>query len=136
MDYYTLLNIKPKYKLWFLIITFLIIVFIIYFCNKNIYDTIKIKGIIKNNSIMINMPVKYSDTLINGNFLKIDNKKYDYKINKISSLKIDDQSLLEYQTIEIKIVNNFKDNQILNLSIFYNNEKIINKIKRIIIGKE
>ena len=128
MDYYNILNIKPNYNKMYIFFIITLVGLFIFTLNLKIYDTFKLKGIVNNNLILINLPIKYSDTIVKGKFVKIDNKKYSYQIKNISTIKIDKSNLIEYQTIEIKVSKKIYQNEIINLIIYFQKEKLINKI--------
>ena len=130
MDYFSVLNIKPKYKGKYIFITFILVGLFIFILNLNIYDTLQLKGLVKNDYLLINLPIKYSDTLLDGKFLKINNQKYSYRIVNISPLKIDESTLIEYQTIEIKVSRKSYPNEIINFAIYTQKEKLFKKLKR------
>lgn len=135
MDYFDILIIKPKYKVKFIIMIIILIVILLFLFNFQVSNTLKLKGIINNNEIILNLPVKYSDTLIDGKFIKINNTKYLYKITNISPIKIDEQNMINYQTIHLKINEKLYQNQIIDITMFFQKEKLINKIKRICIER-
>ena len=128
MDYYNILNIKPNYNKMYIFFIITLVGLFIFTLNLKIYDTFKLKGIVNNNLILINLPIKYSDTIVKGKFVKIDNKKYSYQIKNISTIKIDKSNLIEYQTNEIKVSKKIYQNEIINLIIYFQKEKLINKI--------
>ena len=130
MDYFSVLNLKPKYKGKYILITLVLIGLFIYILNLNIYDTLKLKGIVNNNLILINLPLQYSDTLIDGKFIKINDQRYSYQIKSISPLKIDESTLIKYQTIEIKVPRKNYQNEIIDFTIYTQKERIINKLKK------
>ena len=128
MDYFSLLSIKPKYKFKYFLLLILLFSSIIFIGNKKCYDVLSYRGVVKNQFILIDVPILYLDTIINGNVLKIGSKKYDYKVLKVNSVT----SAAESQVIFIKIDKKLLDNEVINISFFVNYEKVIEKIKRII----
>ena len=132
MNYYSILNIKPKYKIKYMAIILILIFIFIFIINLKVYNTFKLKGIVNNNEIILNLPIKYSDTIITGKFLKINNQKYLYKVTNISSLKIDESTMVEYQTIQLKINKKLYQNQIVNITIFSEKAKLKKKLKEYI----
>ena len=93
----------------------------------NVYNT---KALFINNSIILNVELGNSDIINNSSYLKIDNKKYNYKIKSISDIKVD--NFINYQEIQIDVSNSFIENQVLDITFYYKEEKIIKKIIDII----
>ena len=65
-------------------------------------------------------------------YIKVDNKKYLGKVINISEVQLDNVSLINYQEVKLETSVDAVDNQIFKVSIFYNKEKVIKKIKKII----
>ena len=61
---------------------------------------------------------------------------YKYQINNISELKIDEIRMINYQTYELVINATFKQNEIIKITIYYNKERIIDKLCRLFFRKE
>ena len=132
MDYDSLLNIKIKYGLIYVMLAFLLLIWGIIILNKEYYDTYKISGIVEDSIIYLNVPLDYSDTLKKGEYLKIDNIKYDYDILEISGLEVDTVNYINYQTFALKIDAEVLNNEVLTITIYYNKEKNYQKLKRLI----
>ena len=100
----------------------------------NFYDVYNTKGYITNNNLILNIPYNYSDTIANGKYLKINNIKYNLKIITVNSPSVDINSNLIYQEIMVKLDENliYNDNTVLNVSIYYNKEKLLDKIKKLL----
>lgn len=132
MDYETLLNIRIKYGLAYIVISLLFISWTIVILNKEYYDSYQTFGIVDNSIIYINIPLDYSDTLKNGEYLKINNKEYDYQILEISNIEVDSVNYINYQTYAIEIDEELLNNEVLTITFYYNKEKNYQKLKRII----
>ena len=67
-------------------------------------------------------------------YLKINNIKYNLKIITVNSPSVDINSNLIYQEIMVKLDENliYNDNTVLNVSIYYNKEKLLDKIKKLL----
>ena len=94
------------------------------------HDTYKIYGIYNENYIYINVPIDNSDTLANGDYIKINKNKYDYKINYISEMKVVEN--INYQEYIISINECFRQNEVVDITFYYNEEKLIKKIYNVI----
>lgn len=136
MDYNTLLNIKIK-RNYFLFI-FLIGVFFLSFkiLQIEIYESYNSKAFYQDGFIYLSVPIDYSDTITSGEYLKINKEKYEYKLLNIGDIEIDEVNLINYQVITIEVDKEFKNKEVLDITIYYKKEKIFNKIKEIILWKE
>ena len=134
MSYEELLRIDCKIYKKILIVVFGIIIIFLLLLNMNFYDVYNTKGYITNNNLILNIPYNYSDTIANGKYLKINNIKYNLKIITVNSPSVDINSNLIYQEIMIKLDENliYNDNTVLNVSIYYNKEKLLDKIKKLL----
>jgi len=130
LSYDYLLNIKYKrFGLIFIIILLLIILLILGF-NIKTYNTYQIYGVYQNNYLAVNVPIIDSDAVLNGLYLKVNNDKYDYKIDRISSLEYYDN--VNYQTYYLNLTNNYQENEILKITFYYKKQRIIRKIFELI----
>lgn len=134
MSYEELLRIDCKIYKKTLIVVFGIIIIFLLLLNMNFYDVYNTKGYITNNNLILNIPYNYSDTIANGKYLKINNIKYNLKIITVNSPNVDINSNLVYQEIMVKLDENliYNDNTVLNVSIYYNKEKLLDKIKKLL----
>ena len=134
MSYEELLRIDCKIYKKILIVVFGIIIIFLLLLNMNFYDVYNTKGYITNNNLILNIPYNYSDTIANGKYLKINNIKYNLKIITVNSPSVGINSNLIYQEIMVKLDENliYNDNTVLNVSIYYNKEKLLDKIKKLL----
>ena len=134
MSYEELLRIDCKIYKKILIVVFGIIIIFLLLLNMNFYDVYNTKGYITNNNLILNIPYNYSDTIANGKYLKINNIKYNLKIITVNSPSVDINSNLIYQEIMVKLDENliYNDNTVLSVSIYYNKEKLLDKIKKLL----
>ena len=91
------------------------------------YSTNLVYGIYNDNYILCSIPISNSDSVISGEYLKINNQKYKYDIKQISELyAIENEN---YQDYLLATVNNeYKNNQVIKMTFYYQKEKIIKKI--------
>ena len=132
MSYDELINIKYHLYHVFIIVTIIVLIISIFLLNIKVYNAFNTKGYIKNNKLVINIPTENSNIIINGKYLKIDNKKYNYEIENISEILLSNN--INYQEVILNIENDFKENTIIDVTIYYDLEKVATKIKRIIYG--
>lgn len=64
----------------------------------------------------------------------IDRKEKDFKIINLSEIKINEQATSNYQIVSIESPEKYFPNQVVQLKILDKKEKIIIKIKKIILG--
>lgn len=138
----SLLYEKSRRYSIFLVTTLIVIIVIltILFIKKQ-YDVIIFKGIVECNSkcnISINSTVDNAANLKESSKLIIDDKEYKYSIDNISELEYDYISMSNYQSIllDIDIGDKYKNNQVLDIYMYTNKERIIHKILKKVIGKE
>lgn len=85
---------------------------------------------IYNDYLLISVPIENSDAVINGEYVIINNKKYTYKVMEISELKVN--SYQNYQDYKLWINTEFKQNEVLKITFYYDKEKIYKKIVDVI----
>lgn len=132
MNYEELLNIP--YKPWKLLITMTIIIIIcgLIIINIEIYDVYNTYAYYKEGNIVLNIPINYSDTILNGEYFKIDDEKSDLEVLYVSDILIDTDTLVNYQEVIVASSKNYPENLIINISIYYNKEKVFDKIKNLL----
>ena len=131
-NYYNLNNIKPKFYLLGMLLILLIIVLII-ILNCKIYDSSTYYAVYQDGYLNINVMLDDTDTIIKGEYLKIENDKYNYNINKISELLVDNINYVNYQQFQIDIDKDFLENEIIKIIFLGNKQRIINKIWHVIV---
>ncbi len=89
-----------------------------------IYDNYQTKGYTLNDNIIT--------TVIPSNltFSKIylNNKEIKYEIIE-EKISIDEEKMVSYKTLTLKINQNLKANQIIDLNLYYNKQRIISKLQ-------
>lgn len=132
MDYHTLLNLKIKYFIWCFITLFFFLIITMEILNIKYYDTYNCLGLSHDSLLYLNVPINSPDTIINGEYLKIKDELYSYEILSISDLNFDSVNNINYQIYEIKIKETFKENELVNITFYANQEKLWKKIKKIL----
>jgi len=69
---------------------------------------------------------------MNENTFYLNKKKYYYEIFSLSEILYDYQTFQNYQEISLKIDGKFKENEIVNLTIYYDQEKLGEKIWKLV----
>lgn len=132
MNYERLLQIPYKTFKVFITIILIVIVMVLFLGNLKVCDVYNTNAYFKNNKLILNIPVTYSDTILNGEYLKIADNKYDIKITYISDILIDSRSMINYQEVILDIPDNCPENLVVNTSIYYNKEKVFIKLKKLL----
>ncbi len=133
-SYNSLLNISHKERLSLFILPVMIIITIVLMCFIQSYDVSSFLYVYEKRFI-VTVPVEDSDYVINGDFVTVENHKYEYEISNISSVMND--GMTNYQNITINI-NGIKEpinNQVGTISFYYNKEPIIKKILKVFFWK-
>lgn len=132
MNYEELLNVPYKTGKIFIIITIFIIVGILVILNVEIYDVYNTYAYYREGNMVLNIPINYSDTILNGKYFKIDDEKVDLEVLYVSDILINTDTLVNYQEIIVASKNDYPENLIINISIYYNKEKVFDKIKNLL----
>ena len=111
---------------WFIII---ITSFVISF-NTKAYSSYKTYGIYLDNHLYVDIPIDNSDAVKKGIYLKIDDQKYDIEIEEISDLQVEGN--INYQTYSLKSFTEYKNNQVVEITFYYNKQRMIKKIINLI----
>ncbi len=131
MNYHDLLNIKYSIKYYFLLLILLFILLFIFISNKKIMDVYQTIGYVKDNNILINIPI--SNTMLsNLDNVTIENNKYYKNDLVVSDILLDEINVINYQEIEISLNNDIDDNLVVPVTIYYNEEKVLTKIKKLL----
>lgn len=132
MNYEELLNVPYKTGKIFIIITIFIIVGILVILNVEIYDVYNTYAYYREGNMVLNIPINYSDTILNGEYFKIDDEKVDLEVLYVSDILINTDTLVNYQEIIVSSAKDYPENLIINISIYYNKEKVLDKIKKLL----
>ncbi len=136
LNKFILLNKKPNKHLKFTItIIILIIVFLIYCIKNYTYDSYQTTGIVKCEKecfINITLPYDKVDILSKDPIIKYNNNIYEIKSINYKEPYLDKE--IAYQDIEL--VSFVKEEKIINFNILYNKQRIISKIKNIIVERK
>lgn len=123
--------------LWMMILTFIIISLVTINKLVTIKNYYLNEGIIKDKSIIIYVSVKDLYKVVDNNVLYINNKKYNYKIQKISKEIITDNTNF-YKEITLHVNLDYKlliDNNIVQLKFVVNEMTIFEYIVNLIKGE-
>lgn len=132
MNYEKLLNIPYKSFRVFLIIIAISIIVFISVLNIKVYDVYNTYAIYQNSHLILNIPINYSDTITNAEYFKIDDEKYEFEVLSVSEILVDTNAMINYQEVIISYDKVMPENTIVNVSIYYDQEKVLEKIKNLI----
>ena len=132
MSYDELINIKYHVYQVFIILVGIALIVSLYALKIEVYDVYNTFGYINNDNLILNIPIEYSDTVVNGEYLMINDKKYNCEILNISEIL--QSNNINYQEVTLKFENQFLENMVLNTNIYHTKEKVFTKIKKIIVG--
>lgn len=129
--YSDLLYIKYDKSILIQVIIGLIFVILILTFHFEIYDVKTYTGIYQNDHYFaINLSIYDSDTISSGEFIKINDQKYEYEIIKYEDILYN--GINYYQTVNIKVTNDFINNEVATIKIYSDKEKVIQKILKLI----
>lgn len=132
MNYEKLLNIPYKIFRVFLIIIAISIIVFISVLNIKVYDVYNTYAIYQNSHLILNIPINYSDTITNAEYFKIDDEKYEFEVLSVSEILVDTNAMINYQEVIVSYDKVMPENTIVNVSIYYDQEKVLEKIKNLI----
>lgn len=132
MSYDELINIKYHVYQVFIILVGIALIMSLYTLKIEVYDVYNTKGYIKNSNLIINIPIDYSDTIINGEYLVINDEKYNFEVKNISDVLLSNN--VNYQEVVLEIDSDIPENSIVDTMIYHDKEKVAAKIKELIFG--
>ena len=121
--------IKLKPKGLFMIFIFLTLILLVLFISSfkiKMYDNYQTKGYVNNTGVK--EITTFIPTNINIEKIQINNKVIDYKIIE-KEVILDEENYISYLKIVFKTDTSYEDKSIVDLNIYYNKQRIIEKIK-------
>ena len=129
-NYDYLLNIRFKYfSISIVIIGILMITLLLSIFIKT-YTSYQTLGIYMQGVIVVSVPIENSDAVNNGDYLTINGKQFKYKIEDISELQV--VNFNNYQDYYININKNFRNNEVVKITFYYDKQIVLKKIMEII----
>ena len=111
----------------------LIIIFMVSFiilCTGKVYSSYKTYGIYLDNHFYVDVPTFNSDAVKKGEYVKIEDKKYAIEIDEISDLQ--NMNNINYQTYSLKAYKEYQNKEVVEITFYYNKQRIIQKIIKLI----
>ena len=133
MSYLDLLNIKYKFRLFIIFIAIFLISLLIYILNFKMYDEIETYGYVLDKQIITRLNIDTPDMIINIRYIVIGSKRYKTTLDKVGEFSIDKDNLVNYQDVYLQVESNLKENQVFKMKVLYNEEKVWEKLKKIIL---
>ena len=132
MNYLDLINIKYTFKFSLIIFLIFFVLIISYVLNLNIYENFTSYGYVLDDQINLKVLVDNPDILNNLKYIKIGSKDYKTEVKEISEVMLDSENFINYQIVKLKIDERLNDNEVFKVDIFYNEEKVYKKLKKIL----
>lgn len=133
MSYLDLLNIKYKFRLFIIFIAIFLISLVIYILNLKMYDEIETYGYVLDKQIITRLNIDTPDMINNISYVVIGSKRYKTTIDKVGEFSIDKDNLVNYQDVYLQVESNLKENQVFKMKVLYDEEKVWEKLKKIIL---
>ena len=128
MNYEELLSIPYKTCKVFLIIVFLVLIIFGVIINFKVCDVYNTYAYYKEGNLVLNIPLQYSDTLLNAQYFKVEEEKYDMNILYVSDILIDSTTKSNYQEVILDFPSSLTENMVVNINIYYDQEKVLKKL--------
>ena len=132
MNYLDLINIKYTFKFSLIIFLIFFVLIISYVLNLNIYENFTSYGYVLDDQINLKVLVDNLDILNNLKYIKIGSKDYKAEVKEISEVMLDSENFINYQIVKLEIDERLNDNEVFKVDIFYNEEKVYKKLKKIL----
>lgn len=133
MSYLDLLNIKYKFRLFIIFIAIFLISLLIYILNLKMYDEIETYGYVLDKQIITRLNIDTPGMINNIRYVVIGSKRYKTTIDKVGEFSIDKDNLVNYQDVYLQVESNLKENQVFKMKVLYDEEKVWEKLKKIIL---
>lgn len=131
MNYLDLINIKYSFKKGLYLFIALFIGLIYYIFNLNMYESYSTYGYIEDNYLVTKI-IDNPDIINSIKYIKIGTINYEASIEEISQSLIDEENFVNYQLVKLKLSERLNNNEAFKFVIFYNEEKVYNKLKKIV----
>lgn len=131
LSYAGLLSIPYKRCLLKIIIFMLLIIMLGCVINLSIYNVYETNAFVDGDVIVFKIRPGSNEIIDKKEYILIDNVKYYLDVVDISPVAISKEEQEAYQLVSLKN-NDFRNNSILKINIYYNKEKIYKIIKKFI----
>lgn len=121
--------LKEKPKMGFIIvilILLILLILLIFICKKEIYDSYQTKGLVScTDTCTITTSIPSN---LEYDYIQVNNKYLNYEILS-EKLIVDEENLITYNQLTLSTELSLSNNEIIDLTIYYNKQRIITKIK-------
>lgn len=131
LSYAGLLSIPYKRGFLKIIIFMLLIIMLGCVINLSIYNVYETNAFVDGDVIVFKIRPGSNEIIDKKEYILIDNVKYYLDVVDISPVAISKEEQEAYQLVSLKN-NDFRNNSILKINIYYNKEKIYKIIKKFI----
>lgn len=132
MSYLDLLNIKYKKGLILIITTLVILIMLGIYLKRDICEVYKTYAYLSDGYLVVNVSIDEPLVISELEYIKVDKKNYNAKVSHVSEVMLDSENMLNYETIYLESNYKYKENQVFQISLFYNKEKGYEKLKKIL----
>ena len=123
--------------IWGIILAFITIFILIINHYFKIIDYYQIKGIVKDNSINILVPIDRVNSIVDNDFVYVNSKRYTYRVKEISNIINDNNNFYQNIILDINLIDkNFIENNIMEVKFIINKETILKYIYNLIKGED
>ena len=129
LSYAGLLSIPYKRGFLKIIIFMLLIIMLGCVINLSIYNVYETNAFVDGDVIVFKIRPGSNEIIDKKEYILIDNVKYYLDVVDISPVAISKEEQEAYQLVSLKN-NDFRNNSILKINIYYNKEKIYKIIKK------
>lgn len=118
---------KPKMGFIAVVLVFIVLLILLYYiCTVKVYDQYQTKGLVTCTStctitVLIPSELSYDE-------IRLNNKYFDFEVMG-KELQVDEENLVSYFKLTLSTTASLTNNEIVNLSFYYNKQRIITKIK-------
>ena len=131
LSYAGLLSIPYKRYFFKIIVFTLLIIMLGCVINLSIYNVYETNAFVDGDVIVFKIRPGSNEIIDKKEYILIDNVKYYLDVVDISPVAISKEEQEAYQLVSLKN-NDFRNNSILKINIYYNKEKIYKIIKKFI----
>ena len=96
------------------------------------YESFNTYGYVQDELLNIKISIQTPDMLTNLKYIKIGSNNYKVEIKEISDMLLDEENFINYQIVKMKIDERLNNNQVFEIGIFYNEEKVYKKILKLL----
>ena len=132
MNYRDLLNIKYSIKKYILIVLIIVICLLLFIGNKKMLDIYNTIGYVKDDTLVADIPISSSMSISSMKYIKVNNDYYYLNDLSISDILLDENNLVNYQEVIIQLKDNINNHMLVPITIYYNEEKVFEKIRKIV----